>query len=617
MSSVAAYNANDPYEQLIAQMVAIEREPQFQLKAQRSDQEIFKGVLSDFDSTLSALSTALDGLMDEFTNPFTARKATVPENAGFGVSVTSDVAPGSHTLDVERLASTDARVGRRLAADGASLRGFFDTFGEQSFEIEVFSPTDEEPERRVAIGVTVDPSGTTDDDILRDIRAAINTAMDDAASAGTISAEDAASASVINETTDTTRLSLRSGDTGYQSRLGFTDSADGLLGLLQLDRSTLASTAGDVTMPATAAGTGGEELTVPLTFTSANNTLDLTVNGIARSVQIAEGTYETVEDLAAALGTSVGSDLSVRALDGALRLATSGTGSTASLQITGGTALVDLGLATMESAVTGTDAQTVSVSAEEGGGQMADVGTGEADSALNAQFILDGLTLYRSSNEVDDALEGMTLTLSSVGEESAFTVDTDEKAVTGKVEDFIKKYNDAIGYIARKTKIDAEAGTRGDFASDTSVRGLRFGMRTDLLQSVAGQPDGLSRLTDLGIEVNDDGTLKLADKDALVAAAQRDPGAVQNLFADEEDGLGTRLAERLDAFLGTDGILSSRKKSVEARIERLDNRIERWDTRLEKREDQLRMQYAKLQETVALLQGQSDSLNAFFYGGGY
>ena len=495
--AVTAYNANDPYEQLIAQTIAIERQPQLQLKKQQGDQKVFKGVLSDFDSALSALNTALEGLMDAFTNPFAARKATVPEAAGFGVSVTDAAVPGSHSLTVERLATTDTRVSRRLDAAGTSLRAFFDGNGAQSFEVEVFSPTADEPERRVPIAVTVDPEGATDADILAEVRTAINDAMQAAVTDGTLGREDVASASLVRETSDTARLTLRSGGTGFDNRLTFTDSADGLLGLLELDSAALADPEGA------------------------------------------------------------------------------------------------------------------------GGGQITAVGTDDQSSALNARFTLDGLTLYRSSNEVSDAIDGLTLSLSSVGEATAFSVGSDNKAVTDSVEGFIKKYNAVLEFIERKTKIDPEAGTRGDFAGDTSIRSLRYGIRTDLVQTVAGQPDGLARLTDLGIEIEKNGTLKLADPDALQAAVERDPDAVQSLFTAEDGGLGTRLTERLDVFLGSDGIISQRKKSADARIKRFDSQIERWDTRLAKREDQLRLQYAHFQQTIALLQGQSDSINSFFYGGFY
>lgn len=494
MSSIAAYNQGDPYETLISQMVAIERAPQTALKGERSNQVIFKGVLSDFDSALSALSTSVKGLVDPLANPFGARSATVPQDAGFSATASDKAATGSHLLTVQRLASADNRVSRQFDAAGTELRSFFDANGPQTFEVAVASPTAEDEGRRVSVAVTVEPAGTTDSEILAEIQSAIAEAMGGAVNDEALEATgDRARASVVNETSDTARLSLRSGRTGYDGRLDFTDSAGGLLALLEVNANALSS------------GTGG--------------------------------------------------------------------------------------------------------------GQITAVGTGDADSELNAQFELDGLTLYRSTNEVDDALKGVTLTLSGTGEETSFSIGADADSTKQEVEEFIKKYNAALTYIERKSKIDPEKGTRGDFAGDSSIRELRFGMRNDLVQTVAGQPPGLGRLDSLGIEVQDNGTLKLVDPQALQAAVERDPSAVQRLFAAEDGGLGSRLSDRLEAFIGTDGILDTRKDTTEARIKRLDKRIENWDDRLARREDQLRMQYAKLQETIALLQGQSDSLLSFYYGG--
>ncbi len=488
----AVYNSSDPYEQLIAQMIRLERQPQTTLKAQKSEHEVQRAVLNDFDSALSALHTALKGFTDVVANPFAARKATVSSGATFAASAGDTAAPGTHSLTVERLAAADTRVSAQLAAEGTALRDFFDLHGVQTFSIEVHSPTDDDPGRRVPVAVTVHPVGTTDAAILAEIRQAVADAMGAAVSAGTLERAHAATAAVVNETADSARLSLRSGATGYAGRLTFSDSADGLLALLELD---------------------------------------------------------------------------------------------------------------------GTDAPVGT-----GGGAVTPVGTSETDSALNARFVLDGLTLYRGSNTVDDALTGVTLTLNAPGEAGTLTVGPNGDAVAEKVNDFIKKYNAVLGFISQRSKVDAASGARGQFATDTSVRGLRYGMRTDLLSAVDGQPDGLARLTDLGIAINDDGTLKLADKEALTAAVGRDPAAVQRLFAAEDGGLATQLQARLGSFLGTNGSLKARKDSMDARIRRLDKQIASWDTRMERREEELRLQFARLQETIALLQGQSTTLTSFLYG---
>ncbi len=610
MNSVAAFNANDPYELLIAQIISIERQPQNTLRQRRSDQTVFKAVLNDFDSALSALNSSLDALTDAFANPFAARAATVPEGAGFGVAVTDLAAPGSHTLEVERLASADARLSQQFTREGTSLDDFFDANGAQTFTIEVASPTEDEPERRVGIEVTVDPPNGTDEEILDEIETAIDEAMDAAVDDGTIQRGEVANASVVNETSETARLSLRSGTTGFQNRLDFTDSEGGLLSFLQVNSDGLVGEPVTTTTPATAASFTGDRIDEPVSVGLFGGDLDIEVNGTAYTLDLGQGSY-TADDLATALGDEIGGDVTVEVVDGALQITTAATGQAASLQVTGGSLVDAFGFEVQDQPVTGTDA-TTETQTEGTGGQVVAIGTSETDSALNARFQLDGLTLYRPTNEVDDALDGVTFSLDTTGEATAFSIGSDGESVTGSVKKFIKDYNAVLGFIERKSAIDAEAGTRGDFAGDSSIRSLRFGMRNDAAQSVEsaliGAPEALA---DLGIEINNDGTLKLADQDALTAAAAANPDAVQGFFSGDE-GLGTRLQSRLDTFLGTDGILKARTDSIDERLRRLDGQIERWDERLDQRAGTLRAQYASLQETIALVQGQQQSIFSFF-----
>jgi flagellar hook-associated protein 2 len=485
-------NGNDPYEQLIAQMIRLERQPQVALRTQRSETNVLKGVLTDFNSALSSLRTSVRTLSDPVTNAFAGRSAQVPEGAGFQAAVTDRAAPGAHTLTVERLATADARVSRRLDAGGGTLAAFFAEHGAQTFSVEVAAPTDAEPARRVALAVSVDVQGGTDAEILEAIRAAIRQSADAAVADGTLESRHRPAASVVQETTGTARLSVRSAETGFEGRLAFTDSAGGLLAALELNADAVSS------------------------------------------------------------GAS--------------------------------------------------------------GGQITAVGASDEGSALNARFQLDGLTLVRSRNTVADALEGVTLTLTAPREQATFRVGPNADAAVQAVESFLKRYNEALGFIARRTTVNAESGTRGEFAGDASIRGLRFGMREDVQQTVPGQPEGIAALRDLGITVANDGTLKLSDKAKLVSAAERDPAAVQRLFSAEPEGIGARLSERLGGFLGSDGLLRNRRTAADARIRRLDARIKEWDTRLDARENALRKEFARVQETIASLQGQQAQIGMFYFG---
>ncbi|MDX1546973.1 MAG: flagellar filament capping protein FliD [Rhodothermales bacterium] len=495
LGSIGSIRSDDPYEQLIAQMVRLESRPQQQLKQQRSDQDRAKTVLSGLDSKLSALHTLLTDFTRETANPFAARSVRGGEAEAFRVTANAEAALGTHTLQVERLARADTRVSLRHDADGTDLRAFFDANGAQTFSIEVAHPTDEDAGNRVTIAVTVDPEGATDDAILGEIATAIDDAMSDAVAAGTITTAEQAGAELVRETSDTARLSLRSGRSGYANRLGFTDSASGLLAALEVTSSTVV-------------GEGG---------------------------------------------------------------------------------------------------------AEAAGGMITDVGTGELDSQLNAVFDLNGLRHYRATNTITDALDGVTLTLEGTDDAAReFTVEADETSIKGEVENFIKAYNSLIGHLDQQTKIDPEKNTRGPLAGDSVLRGLRFALRTEAIKNVtAAGPEAPAHLRDLGIEMERDGTLRLADSDALLNAVEKDPAAVQTFFAGD-DGLATRLFDRVDRFVGSNGILAERENVIDDRMRRLDARIAAWDDRLLRREDALRKQFAGFQETIAVLQGQQGLINTFF-----
>jgi flagellar hook-associated protein 2 len=481
---------NDPYEQLIAQTIQIERQPQRELKSERGEQKRLKGVLKDFDSELSALHGQLESLTDTVSNPFESRAATTTGSTdAFSVSGSDAASIGSHTLKVDRLASADGRISKQYTTDGTALRDFFDANGAQTFSIGVATPTDANPEARTDVSVTVDPTGTTDGEILGDVRTAIDDAMAGAVDDGTITAEQRASVSVVNETSTTARLSMRSAQTGFGGRLTFTDSGNGLLAELEANANTVAS------------GTGG--------------------------------------------------------------------------------------------------------------GQITEVGTSETNSKLNSQFTLDGLTLYRDSNRVTDALEGVTLSLESVSDTaSSFEVAPDSKGMKREVQSFINTYNGVLEFIERKARVDGETGERGDFAGERAFTGLRFDMRNDAIRSVSGLPEDTNSLGDIGIVMGEDGTLSLDDEEALLAAAEENPSAVQDLFA-SDDGVATRLKERVDGFVKTGGVIETRQEGIENGIDRLNDRIEGIDERLSRREEQLRQRFNRIKEAISAVQGQQQALGLF------
>ncbi|MCX6520751.1 MAG: flagellar filament capping protein FliD [Actinobacteria bacterium] len=94
------------------------------------------------------------------------------------------------------------------------------------------------------------------------------------------------------------------------------------------------------------------------TINGSNNTVDVSIDGVARTLTLAAGTYSSA-DLAAAVQSAITATGggATTALDGTgrLRLTTAHEGSAAIVQVTGGTALTSLGLTADATAIAGTD----------------------------------------------------------------------------------------------------------------------------------------------------------------------------------------------------------------------------------------------------------------------
>ena len=496
MQSVSGLSGG--YQQLINSIILSEKSPQLRMEEKKSDLKVYKGVLTDLGSKLSGLNTELKTFTSETSNPFEASTAATADTSAFGVTSGSDAALGTHTLQVDRLAQTDTRVSKQLTSGSTDLETFFNTNGSQTFDIEVASPTDADANNRETISVTVDPSGSTNEEILEEIAASVNTAMANAVDDGTIESNQKAQASVVMESSGTVRLSVRSGQTGYTNRLGFTDSANNLLG----------------------AGT-----------------------------------------------------LDINASD--------------------------------------TDTTT-------SGGQIYEVGGDATNSMLNSQFVLDGLTLYRDSNSVDDALNDVTLDLQQAdGTQYTFSVDTDSESIKKDVEAFIKTFNDVQTYLKEKTKVDPENDSRGAFAGESAIRFLRYNLRNDAVGSVSGLPeDAPSTFGEVGIELNDDGKLELSDADTLIEAATANPSALQDLFGGE-NGMATQMLQNVEGYTGAGGIVSERTESVDTQINRIDDKVADFEARLERRREQLTEQFARVQRIQQESLSQQQSIAGFFGGFGF
>jgi len=229
--------------------------------------------------------------------------------------------------------------------------------------------------------------------------------------------------------------------------------------------------------------------------------------------------------------------------------------------------------------------------------------TAQLQSAQDAVFKIEGLTIARSSNKIDDVIEGVTFTLQGEGE-TVIDIKRDEAAVLDAVRKFVEQYNSTMSFI------QSRSSDGGVLQGDTLLMRIAFQLRSDITARVGGAGLAYNQLAAVGISIDRHGTMTLNEAKLREAMAD-DPEAVQKLFAatqdaDGFDGVTARLESRFQAWLQAgDGLLAARQKMFGDRMKAIDDSIEQMERRLEIREQNLMRQFIALEEVMAAFQTQA------------
>jgi flagellar hook-associated protein 2 len=242
----------------------------------------------------------------------------------------------------------------------------------------------------------------------------------------------------------------------------------------------------------------------------------------------------------------------------------------------------------------------------------------QTQTALDATIEVDGVTgITRSSNTISDVIPGVTLTLKSQpappDNASTLTVSRDTAGLKGKIDAFIKGYNDLVNFFKKEQSFDTTTKQAGSLLGDSTTNLIRHRLAGLLDTSVPGLPSGFSRLRDLGITSDAKGLLVRSDTTKLDSAMASDFDAVSRFFTQTttgSEGFAVRLGKTLDDFLVTDrGLLSSRQKGISKDVDRLHTQMERYETRVSASEVRLRAQFNSLESLLSRYKSTGDFLS--------
>lgn len=224
------------------------------------------------------------------------------------------------------------------------------------------------------------------------------------------------------------------------------------------------------------------------------------------------------------------------------------------------------------------------------------------DATLN----INGITITGPGNTIENAIEGVTLTLTSTSSESErLTVSKNDGIAAEAVRKFVTAYNQLQSTIKNLTSYDVDNQESRALTGDSLARRLQSDIRNTI--NVVSTEGDLRSLSQLGISTNvQTGALEI-DDDRLNEALKNNMNDVQRLMTGA-DGLGTRLNTVADTFNRSGGMFSNTTDGISRTITDLKRQYEVTAERIEARMDNYRRQFTALDALVAQMNSVSTYL---------
>lgn len=214
--------------------------------------------------------------------------------------------------------------------------------------------------------------------------------------------------------------------------------------------------------------------------------------------------------------------------------------------------------------------------------------TGNVQKASDSLFLYNGVSINRSSNNIDDLIVGVSISLQETGKTSV-DISQNTKQISTSVSSFITNYNELMTNLSESVNYDSDSGNSGTFQGVSQIVSLKSTLSRNLMT-----PDNEGRnLANYGITLNSNGYLDI-DSTVFDAKLSENSADVESFFTghtstdvrEDNDGYFTKLNSTMSNFIdGDDSVLglyelqlANEKKTLETQktkaIASLDSKYE-------------------------------------------
>lgn len=182
----------------------------------------------------------------------------------------------------------------------------------------------------------------------------------------------------------------------------------------------------------------------------------------------------------------------------------------------------------------------------------------ELQAGQDASLVVDGVSISRTTNSISDILTGVTLNLKEADPDNTIniTIDRDYQAIADKLNNFVSKYNDVMGYIREQFTYNEEDGTAGELFGDAGLVSVQGGILSIITDRIGLLPSDLRSLSQVGFDTDRNGFLSFDSDEFLEKIKDNFLGVVKIFsgYGQSTDGDVTFVAHSKTTKSGSFGI---------------------------------------------------------------
>jgi flagellar hook-associated protein 2 len=245
------------------------------------------------------------------------------------------------------------------------------------------------------------------------------------------------------------------------------------------------------------------------------------------------------------------------------------------------------------------------------------VDTNTVQEAQDTEATIDGFDVTSATNQITGAIGGVTIAvLGETTQAETIEIASNPDELAEKAQAFIDAYNEVVKKVHQFAGFGKIEGSNPVLAGDSTLRRITDGLSSTLL--TARGSGAYQTLASIGIELNNDGTLKL-DQTKLETALNDDIDAVNFVLAGDDNtngGAMDALRDLVEGMTETGGLIDAKEEALNDRAESLEDTVEREELRIDRYAESLRKRFTAMDSQVATYNMQLEYLLNALSGSG-